>query len=329
MKVRLDVLCHHIPLIIITINLSIFTMALFAQVLNRSAEPISIDIDDSNILHLKTACASASSTTLSLKSSKLSSFVNVVHLLGNTSTTLDLVLHSYDSPVLLKALNGDVHLVGYWEIAPSGSHIKHVDPTLITRKMENSAIVEQNVNGIYSAKSSDLHEKASSEAEDSLKGKSNSQPSLTDEQTSKKRKISASDSALGASAAHHEAAVVDSANATPTMKPVGTLRKKWRIKPQNEEGLLVPEVKTLIKPSGVTVTDFVVGLGPEPKLGSKVKIVYEGMYPDGKVFDSRLTRGKPLVFRKGTRQVIPGLDLGLEGMRIGGSREICIPSALG
>ena len=77
------------------------------------------------------------------------------------------------------------------------------------------------------------------------------------------------------------------------------------------------------------ITDYVIGKGIEPKSGAKVKITYDGMYPDGRVFDSNQFRSKPFQFRKGTQQVIRGLDLGLEGLRVGGSREIVIPSELG
>lgn len=106
-------------------------------------------------------------------------------------------------------------------------------------------------------------------------------------------------------------------------------RKKWKIKPQNDEGVLVGEPKLLKKSSGVAITDYIIGKGAEPKLGAKVKITYEGSFPDGTVFDQRITRSKPFSFRMGTAQVIRGLDLGLEGMRIGGSREILIPPELG
>jgi FKBP-type peptidyl-prolyl cis-trans isomerase len=106
-------------------------------------------------------------------------------------------------------------------------------------------------------------------------------------------------------------------------------RKKWKIKPQNDEGVLVLEPKLLKKASGVALTDYILGTGAEPKLGAKVKITYEGSYPDGTVFDQNIKRGKPFTFRKGTAQVIRGLDLGMEGMKIGGSREIVIPPELG
>jgi FKBP-type peptidyl-prolyl cis-trans isomerase len=113
--------------------------------------------------------------------------------------------------------------------------------------------------------------------------------------------------------------------------PEGTssMRKAWRVKPQNDEGILVPKPKEVTRSTGVIVCDHVIGKGPEPKLGAEIRLIYEGMFPNGHVFDSSLKRTKPFKFRLGTGQVIRGLDLGLEGMRIGGSREITIPPALG
>ena len=119
------------------------------------------------------------------------------------------------------------------------------------------------------------------------------------------------------------------AAANATIQQTNEGRKKWKVKPQNDEGVLVPEPKAQKKTSGVSITDFIIGKGAQPKLGAKVNITYEGSFPDGTIFDQCITRAKPFSFRMGTAQVIRGLDLGLEGMRIGGSREILIPPTLG
>lgn len=102
----------------------------------------------------------------------------------------------------------------------------------------------------------------------------------------------------------------------------------WQVKPLMNEGVLVVSPKTLIN-KGVTITDYVVGTGPLPSLGRFVKVIYQGFLQDGTVFDSNFDRENPLIFRKGTGEVVRGLDIGMEGMRIGGSREIIIPSVLG
>ena len=47
--------------------------------------------------------------------------------------------------------------------------------------------------------------------------------------------------------------------------------KPWKIKPSNNEGVLVPKPRAMKKGSGVTVTDVIIGHGIEPKPGSKVR----------------------------------------------------------
>eukprot|EP01035_Chromulina_nebulosa_P017313 gene17313-22854_t len=106
-------------------------------------------------------------------------------------------------------------------------------------------------------------------------------------------------------------------------------RKPWKVKPVNNEGIQVPNPKQITKSTGVLITDYIIGYGNDPIEGSVINITYEAMFQDGTIFDSKLKRSKPLQFRKGISQVVRGLDLGLEGMRIGGSREIVIPPALG
>jgi FKBP-type peptidyl-prolyl cis-trans isomerase FkpA len=64
-----------------------------------------------------------------------------------------------------------------------------------------------------------------------------------------------------------------------------------------------------------------------------VHVHYTGwLYNDGVQgvkFDSSKDRGEPFAFSLGAGQVIQGWDQGFEGMKIGGSRTLIIPSALG
>ena len=107
--------------------------------------------------------------------------------------------------------------------------------------------------------------------------------------------------------------------------------KKWTIKPQSaDEGVLIPDPTMKInKSTGLCITDYIIGKGENPKEGAKIKVVYEGYFPDGTLFDSRLKHSKALVFRRGIGQVIKGLDAGVGGMRVGGAREIVVPPELG
>lgn len=106
-------------------------------------------------------------------------------------------------------------------------------------------------------------------------------------------------------------------------------RKFWRVKPQDGEGVLVKTLKPVYKTKDLKTVDYIIGNGDIPNPGATVKVVYTGMFPDGTVFDARMKRLSPFVFRKGVNQVVKGLDLGMEGMRVGGTREITIPPELG
>ena len=81
-------------------------------------------------------------------------------------------------------------------------------------------------------------------------------------------------------------------------------------------------------PGGIFVKDLMVGAGGLVKPGRKVSILYEGAFQSGQVFDKNRNRKSPLTFRQGTGQVVRGLEKGVEGMRVGGMRQITIPPDL-
>jgi FKBP-type peptidyl-prolyl cis-trans isomerase len=82
-------------------------------------------------------------------------------------------------------------------------------------------------------------------------------------------------------------------------------------------------------PTTLTVTDTVVGTGPEAKAGDIVTVEYVGALPDGTVFDASKKHGQPFQFQLGGRQVIAGWDQGLVGMKVGGKRTLIIPPDMG
>ena len=71
------------------------------------------------------------------------------------------------------------------------------------------------------------------------------------------------------------------------------------------------------------------GSGAEAKSGDEVTVQYVGVdYKTGKKFDSSWSRSEPFSFTLGAGEVIPGWDQGVEGMKVGGRRELIIPPEL-
>jgi len=78
----------------------------------------------------------------------------------------------------------------------------------------------------------------------------------------------------------------------------------------------------------VQIKDIVVGTGEEAVLGLKVKVHYTGWLLDGTQFDTSRDSNSPFEFSLGAREVIRGWDIGVQGMRVGGKRELIIPAEL-
>ena len=78
----------------------------------------------------------------------------------------------------------------------------------------------------------------------------------------------------------------------------------------------------------VAVKDLAVGGGAVAKAGATVTVHYTGWLMDGKKFDSSHDRKEPFDFTLGAQEVIPGWEKGVEGMKVGGKRELVIPPEL-
>jgi len=86
---------------------------------------------------------------------------------------------------------------------------------------------------------------------------------------------------------------------------------------------------SITTPSGLVYMDLMVGSGPSPAPGKKVKVHYTGWLENGEKFDSSVDRDEPFVFKIGAGQVIQGWDEGVMGMKVGGKRKLVIPARLG
>ena len=83
-------------------------------------------------------------------------------------------------------------------------------------------------------------------------------------------------------------------------------------------------------PADLEITDITEGDGAEAKAGSRVNVHYVGVaHSTGEEFDASYNRGAPLAVRLGVGQVISGWDQGVQGMKVGGRRQLVIPPQLG
>ena len=76
-------------------------------------------------------------------------------------------------------------------------------------------------------------------------------------------------------------------------------------------------------PADLVITDIVEGDGAEAKAGDVAHVHYVGVaFSTGEEFDSSWNRGAPLTFPLGAGHVIRGWDQGVQGMRVGGRRQL-------
>lgn len=97
------------------------------------------------------------------------------------------------------------------------------------------------------------------------------------------------------------------------------------------EGLTKPvvEVPEGPAPKELEIEDIEVGDGAEATSGSQVSVQYVGVLLDtGEEFDASWDSGQPFDFQLGAGSVIPGWDQGVEGMKVGGRRQLVIPPDL-
>ena len=80
--------------------------------------------------------------------------------------------------------------------------------------------------------------------------------------------------------------------------------------------------------SGLKYLIVVKGTGPQAAANARVTIHETLSLPDGKViFNSRATNN-PVTFELGAKQVIPGVEEGVTGMRVGERRKLLVPPSL-
>ena len=86
-------------------------------------------------------------------------------------------------------------------------------------------------------------------------------------------------------------------------------------------------------PTEIEIVDHTAGTGLEPRRGWFAIIRYTGWIYDeqaadkkGKQFIHSDDRGAPVSFVYGYKRALPGLEKGMEGMKVGGQRTVIIPA---
>lgn len=108
-----------------------------------------------------------------------------------------------------------------------------------------------------------------------------------------------------------------------------------RVNALSKRRILAKAGPTVELPSGITYRDITVGKGFTPRDGDTVAIHYSLFYEDLEVESSRESQGlaaSPVGFTfgatSGPGSIIRGINLGMEGMKVGGLRLITVPPQL-
>lgn len=270
---------------------------------------------------------------------------------NNYHANLSLEFGEEDDPVELSVVGGTVHVTGSWSWDEGCDQEGDEDDEEEEDDEDNEdedeeeeeddeeeapelvpvpeKVTTSNTAAKATEKAAEKAEKAAEKTKE-VTAKS-SEPTVVEEKLSKKdKKRKAAEASLQEDKAEEPASkkVAKKADAAPAA-PSSNL-KPWVVHPNKDDGVVVPAPKAITKKDGLIITDHIIGKGSLPKPGAVVEILYEGIFPEtGEIFDANLKRKKPFTFRKGLQQVIKGMEIGLEGMRVGGAREIFVPSALG
>jgi peptidylprolyl isomerase len=90
--------------------------------------------------------------------------------------------------------------------------------------------------------------------------------------------------------------------------------------------ITVPKGKA---PKKLVINDIEKGTGATAEAGKQVTVQYVGIsFVNGRQFDASWDRGEPFSFQLGSSSVIAGWDQGVQGMKVGGRRQLVIPPDL-
>lgn len=80
---------------------------------------------------------------------------------------------------------------------------------------------------------------------------------------------------------------------------------------------------------GIYHRDLVAGSGDVVQGSSRIQAHYTGWLPNGTKFDENLAPSVPLNVQLGQGALIAGWEIGIPGMKVGGTRQLVIPPSMG
>jgi peptidylprolyl isomerase len=90
-----------------------------------------------------------------------------------------------------------------------------------------------------------------------------------------------------------------------------------------------PRIPSGPLPKKLVIVDKKTGSGATAKAGDEVSVHYVGiLYKTEELFDANWGEDEPFAFPLGGGKVIKGWDQGVQGMKVGGQRELFIPPSL-
>lgn len=116
-----------------------------------------------------------------------------------------------------------------------------------------------------------------------------------------------------------------STDATQSPAPAGSSIPTVKLNGNAEPTISTPKG---VPPTSLVSKDLVVGKGATATASSTVTVNYTGRsWSDGATFDSSWLRGQPISFP--LANLIAGWQVGIPGMKVGGTRLLIIPPDLG
>lgn len=95
---------------------------------------------------------------------------------------------------------------------------------------------------------------------------------------------------------------------------------------ENDKQTNFGEYQKYVDEKNSLIGEIKLGDGAVAQNDSQVAISYKGYLTSGQMFDQS---SEPFIFKIGDHKVIPGMEQGVAGMKVGGRRRVIIPPALG